>query len=83
MLAQGQASDEVLKAVQALLEQESKEPLACIAIRGEHGMFNTLMERLASGRLELDKHSMRKPPIWSMAGLTWRYGQAAGAGAPD
>jgi hypothetical protein len=51
-LAQGQPSAESLKAVQQLLEMEVAVPSLAIAVRGERGFVNRVMESLERGEVK-------------------------------
>jgi len=62
-LAQGEASDETLAAVQALLEEESARDLFRIVARGERASLDDLFGRLATGEVKLGRKGERGDPI--------------------
>jgi hypothetical protein len=64
-LAQGQPSEDALKQVQQLLEQEEQENLLLIALRGERAGFDRLMEALQTGKVRASGQD-----IMQIAGLS-------------
>ncbi len=71
VLAFGEPSEPELAAIQALLEDEEKQPLFRYGIRGERGALNDLYARLASGELEQMGDTEAIP-----APIQWLYGEA-------
>lgn len=59
-LAQGQPSEDALKQVQQLLEQEESENLLLIALRGERAGFDRLMEALQTGKVRASGDDITK-----------------------
>lgn len=53
VLAQGEPSDDALRTLQQLLEQEEPEPLILIALRGERGGMDRFLEAVQSGAVNL------------------------------
>ena len=54
VLAQGEASEEALAKVQALLAEEAKYSPALASMRGERAGTNDLLEKLTSGELDIN-----------------------------
>ena len=59
-LAQGQPSEDALKQMQQLLEQEEPENLLLIAMRGERGGDDRLMEALQTGKVRASGQDIMK-----------------------
>ena len=60
-LAQGEASEPALAAVQRLLEEEEKEPLQLIAARAERADVHQFLELMEAGRFDRDAYKLRSP----------------------
>ncbi|WP_165253180.1 hypothetical protein [Paludisphaera soli] len=75
-LAQGEASDEALAALQALILDEYDQPRLDYALCGERAMLVELIGRIGDGELSMDALSGAKgpdggpPPVRSLSGLT-------------
>jgi hypothetical protein len=61
-LAQGEASDADLAAVQQLLAEEEKHPTLLIALRGERATLDDLMAKLENGTIQ-------EKTLWSLGGF--------------
>ncbi len=67
-LAQGQAASESLAALQALLEDEARQPSKIIAIRGERAIIDDLFQQIDGGKLSRSAiPSFSDYPFWSKA----------------
>src|SRR5262249_36807058 len=54
-LAQGEPSEDSMRSLQNLLEDEEKLPMLLIALRGERAVFDRMLESLEKGRTNLTK----------------------------
>jgi ABC-type transport system involved in multi-copper enzyme maturation permease subunit len=54
-LAQGEPSDDSMRKLQSLMEDEEKLPLLLIALRGERAVFDRLMESIEKGKTNFKK----------------------------
>jgi hypothetical protein len=69
-LAQGEASDDDLAAVQQLLAEEDKHPTLLIALRGERALLDDLLRKLENGRIKetalLENGRIKETALWSL-----------------
>jgi hypothetical protein len=67
-LSQGEATDDDLARLQAMLAEEERHPTLLIGLRGERAMIDDLFTKMASGRLDLQSLLGNDP----QAGPDWK-----------